>query len=394
MKKIAFVIPWYGENIPGGAEAELRGVTTHLHAVGVDVEILTTCVKEFSSDWNVDYYPEGVEIIYDIPVRRFKVRKRDVQAFDAVNYKLITNQKITDDEEQIFIKEMVNSPRLYQYIKDNQHKYDLFVYIPYMFGTTYYGINTCPEKAVIIPCFHKESYVYMNIFKELFPKVRGAIYNADAEYKLANSIYDFRNVKQKVMGLGLETGWIGKPERFREKYDINQPFILYAGRKDAGKQVDLLLYYFAQYKERNHNDMKLVLLGGGEINIPETIATEVIDLGFVDIQDKYDAYTAAMVLCQPSLFESFSIVIMESWLAGRPVLVNSGCDVTTDFAHQSGGGFAFENYDSFERYVNEIMNEPEMAIAMGQNGRKYVISHFSWDAIVEKYISFFEELID
>ena len=73
MKKIAFVIPWYAEKIPGGAEMETREVTKHLREAGMNVEILTTCVKEFVSDWGVNYYPEGTETILGVPVRRFKV---------------------------------------------------------------------------------------------------------------------------------------------------------------------------------------------------------------------------------------------------------------------------------------------------------------------------------
>ena len=42
MQKIGFVIPWFGENIPGGAEMELREVTAHLQKAGMEVEILTT----------------------------------------------------------------------------------------------------------------------------------------------------------------------------------------------------------------------------------------------------------------------------------------------------------------------------------------------------------------
>lgn len=45
MKRIAFVAPWYGDNIPGGAEAALRGITDHLFAAGMDIEILTTTVE-------------------------------------------------------------------------------------------------------------------------------------------------------------------------------------------------------------------------------------------------------------------------------------------------------------------------------------------------------------
>ena len=64
-----------------------------------------------------------------------------------------------DDEEKIFINEMVNSPDLYKYISKHQAEYDLFVYIPYMFGPTYFGCKACPEKSVLIPCFHEEAYI-------------------------------------------------------------------------------------------------------------------------------------------------------------------------------------------------------------------------------------------
>lgn len=60
MKRIAFVAPWYGDNIPGGAEAALRGITDHLFAAGMDIEILTTTVEKFTADWNKDFYKRAV----------------------------------------------------------------------------------------------------------------------------------------------------------------------------------------------------------------------------------------------------------------------------------------------------------------------------------------------
>ena len=159
MQKIGFVIPWFGENIPGGAEMELREVTAHLQKAGMEVEILTTCVKEFTADWNENYYAAGTAVVEDITVRRFPVRRRDTQAFDRVNRKLMDGKQISPKEEQIFVEEMVNSPQLYEYMRDAQDEYGLYVFIPYMFGTTYYGMQVCPEKSVLIPCFHDEAYV-------------------------------------------------------------------------------------------------------------------------------------------------------------------------------------------------------------------------------------------
>ena len=117
MKKIGFVIPWYADGIPGGAEMELREVAGHLHSAGVRLEILTTCVKEFASDWSRNYYKEGLDkTVNGITIRRFKVRKRDNEAFDAVNAKLMSGNTITQEEEDTFLREMVNSPDLYEYI--------------------------------------------------------------------------------------------------------------------------------------------------------------------------------------------------------------------------------------------------------------------------------------
>lgn len=133
MKTIAFVCPWYGDNIPGGAEAALRGITSHLHDAGLPVEILTTTVEQFTADWNKDFYPEGVtKNAFGVDVRRFKIRKRDVKAFDSVNYKLMNGIRLTDKDEEVFNREMINSPAMYDYIRDNKDNYQCFVYIPYL----------------------------------------------------------------------------------------------------------------------------------------------------------------------------------------------------------------------------------------------------------------------
>lgn len=394
MKKIGFVIPWYSEKIPGGAEMELRGLTTHLHESGVELEILATCVKEFSADWNENYFKAGTETVHGFPIRRFKVRKRNVQAFDAVNLKLMTGQPITADEEKIYIEEMVNSPDLCSYIAEHKDEYSLFVFIPYMFGTTYHGLQVCPEKSVLIPCFHDEAYVYMDVFKPVFENIAGIIYHAQPEYELANRVFSLERVNQAVLGEGVYTDLTCDKEAFREKFNIKEPFIIYAGRKDEGKNVHTLVKYFGEYLKRRDTDLRLVLIGGGNIALPDELVKNgrIVDLGFVDIQDKYNAQAAAEFLCQPSRNESFSLVIMESWLCGRPVLVHEGCSVTKHFASDSNGGLYFKDYFEFEGCTDYFLNNPEKAAAMGQNGREYVMSRFAWDVIVEKYMKFFKEI--
>lgn len=395
MRKIGFVIPWYGEDIPGGAEMELREVSTHLQRAGMDVEILTTCVREFSADWNENYYSAGTAVVEDIAVRRFPVRRRDTAAFDRVNRRLMEGQHLSLQEEKTFVEEMVNSPQLYEYLKDASDDYALYVFIPYMFGTTYYGMQACPEKSVLIPCFHDEAYLYLRLFRQAYIQARGIIYNAMPEMELANKVYDFTTTEQICMGIGMDTNICADADAFRKAYRIQKPFLLYAGRKDAGKNVHTLLRYFAEYKQRHgDSDLQLVLIGGGSIEIPASVRDDVYDLGFVSRQDKYDAMAAAELLCQPSHNESFSLVIMESWLCGRPVLVHSQCAVTRDFARRANGGLYFRNYFEFEGCVQYILTHPEQARTMGQNGGAFVRENFDWDVIVEKYRAFFAKLTE
>lgn len=113
-----------------------------------------------------------------------------------------------------------------------------------------------------------------------------------------------------------------------------------------------------------------MLIGGGTIAVPNSVKDCVHDLGYVSQQDKYDALQGALFLCQPSKNESFSLVIMESWLCGRPVLVHSACAVTKDFAQQAEGGLYFNSYLNLKAVCsgwNVIRQKPNSSGRMADN---------------------------
>lgn len=393
MKKVAFVVPWYSQGMTGGAEFAYKNIAIRLKEKGVPVEILTTCVKEFTSDWNKNYFNEGTEEVEGMTIRRFEVKHRDTRMFDSINYKLINNMFTTNEEQQIFMDEMINSPKLYEYIKYNSDDYQCYIYIPYMFGTTYYGIKACPEKSILIPCLHDESYAYMDPIKELFQMTKGIIYLSQAESELAESIYNIKDKYKQVIGVGIEDVAQYDGGQFKMKYNLTNPFILYAGRKDAGKKVDLLLEYFRRFIKSNSNvDLELVLIGGGDIDISKDITHRVHDLGYLPMEDKYNAYKAATLFCNPSQFESFSIVIMESWYAGTPVMVNGKCEVTKQFCINSNGGFYFNNYFEFEEIIKTILNNEDIRDIVGKQGKKFAKDNFLWETVINKYIYFINNI--
>jgi len=95
MEKLGFVIPWFDNSI-GGAEILCKGLAQRLKSAGFDVEVLTTCGKNAFSEWDVDFYPEGISEIDGIPTRRFKLDGRNVSIYHNLNYKLMTNQQSPD----------------------------------------------------------------------------------------------------------------------------------------------------------------------------------------------------------------------------------------------------------------------------------------------------------
>lgn len=383
--KLAFVTPWYGTDISGGMESETRRTVTHLRRSGYDVEVLTTCIKDFYADWGKNYHKAGVEVIDGLTVHRFPVVKRNKLAFDQVNWQLMQGLDVSAESEQIYINEMFRSPALYSFIKQYCREY-VFFFIPYMFATTYFGAQICPERSAIIPCLHDESYARMQIYRDVLPRVHTLVLHSNAERQLADQLYSAQSGQiRPVIGEGVDTDFSFDPERFRQKYGIYDPFVLYAGRRELGKNIPLLLKHWQRYTDQHQTSAKLLLIGPGELGLAQAQNANVIDLGFVSLQDKYDAMAAASLLCQPSVNESFSLVIMESWLTETPVLVHGACAVTKEHCQRSNGGLYFSSYPEFEATVNFIMDNPATAAKMGQNGREYVLSNYQWPDVINKF---------
>uniref|UniRef100_UPI002ACDEC69 glycosyltransferase family 4 protein n=1 Tax=Chloroflexus sp. TaxID=1904827 RepID=UPI002ACDEC69 len=161
------------------------------------------------------------------------------------------------------------------------------------------------------------------------------------------------------------------------------PFLLYSGRLEEAKNVPLLVEWFLTYKASHPtSDLKLVLTGSGHITFPDR--PDIVRLGVVERDVLIDAFAACLALCQLSLNESFSIVMMEAWQQGRPVIVHADCAVTRDHVERSGGGYLCHNATDFCALVDHLLGEPETAAALGERGRAYVQANFGWNSLVDR----------
>lgn len=383
--KIAFVAPFYGAQAAGGAEAECRQTALHLAERGVDVDILTTCLLDLQHDWNIDAYPEGTHPDGKLLVHRFRAEKVHRPVFDRLNNLVMTgmaNERAADR----FAALHINSFDLLQFLSRHADNYDWICFIPYLFGTSIHGSRICPEKSVLIPCLHDEGYARMERVREMFGRCARIVFHTAAEQRLAHQLYGDAGKRGLLIGEGVETRLVADGDRFRKKYGVTGPYVLYCGRKDVSKNTPELVDYFARSRSFCADQVQLLLIGPGSVSIPEQASHGIIDLGFIPAQDKLDAYAAADVFCQPSLNESFSLVLMEAWDLGVPTLVNGRCEVMKDHVVEAGGGLYYKTFADFDDSLSFLLEHKAVARSMGVAGRDYVRCRYSWDRIIDRYL--------
>lgn len=384
-RRVFLVVPWYGPDTAGGAELLARRLAENLHREGVAIQVLTTTGKDFFSPQAQDHYPAGPQEVNGVPVIRFPTRQDDGASWRQAHAGLLTGVSFPTKERHM-VDQLVAEDALYSYIQDHRQE-GLFLLVPYVWGTTFWGGLLAGDHAVVIPCLHDEAYARYRPYHYLFQQVRGGLFISHPERKLARRLYDLPAERALLVGAGVDIPATGDPDRLRRRLNLEEPLVCYVGRRDRGKRVPMLIEYFCAYKDRNPGPLKLLLAGKEPIFVPLEFADQVIDLGYISEQDKHDAYAAAKVVCQPSVVESFSLVIMEAWLQGTPVLVNAACDVTVYHCRQSNGGLYFRDFFEFEACLNELLERPRLRRRLGAQGRGYVQENYSWPAVVERVIA-------
>ncbi|MCZ7531676.1 MAG: glycosyltransferase [Acidimicrobiia bacterium] len=110
--------------------------------------------------------------------------------------------------------------------------------------------------------------------------------------------------------------------------------------------------------------------------------------GPVDEATKWGLLRGALALVSPSAYESLSLVVLEAWSVGTPVLVNGACATTRRHCATSGGGLWFEGFGAFDRAVERLVADGDLRAAMGSAGSAYVEARYRWPVVLDRYTSF------
>ena len=386
--KVAIVAQRYGHAVNGGAELHARYIAEHL-ARHTDVEVVTTCATDYVT-WR-NQLPEGVETINGVSVRRFRVsHERDPFKFAKLSARVFDDTHSVADELAWLDEEGPTSPALVKYVARNANGFDFFLFFSYRYYHAYHGVRAAAGRAILVPTAERDSTIGLSIFAPIFRGVRALMYNSPEERAMIQAVASNKDVPSVVVGVGSDVPANPQPARFRQKYNIRGPFAVYVGRIDENKGCKELFEFFDAYLQEPGGKLSLVLIGNSILPIPPH--PRVRHLGFVDDTDKFDAIAAAELLIMPSYFESLSMVALEAWALGRPVLVNGKCDVLKGQSIRSNAGLYYGDGVEFVATLRAIEQNRWLAGGLGRNGRSFYRDHYDWPVIERKYLDMLQRL--
>ena len=176
---------------------------------------------------------------------------------------------------------------------------------------------------------------------------------------------------------------------FRRRHRLHGPVALYGGRIDPGKGCEELVEYFSSYVNAG-GDASLVLMGVKLMPLPEEPFIRFA--GRLSDQERTQALEAATVVVVPSPYESLSLLALESFAVGTPILANARSEVLVDHCQKSNAGLYYADRDEFDECLRVLVADNRLRATMGGNGRDYVRKNYRWDVIVAKYEKMFTSL--
>src|SRR5712691_4865162 len=385
---LCFVIQRFGLEVAGGSELHCRWLAGRLSRHH-DVQVVTTCALDYL-EWR-NHYPPGADVVEGLRVTRHPVRRpRDEHRFALISDLVFHDEHSLADERQWVVENGPESPDLVRSLR-TLAGVDLFVFYSYRYYQTFFGLPAVADRAVLVPTAEEDPAIELPIFGDLFRAPRGLVYLTPEERSLVQGVSGNAAVPSVVVGSGINVPDAHAHLDARARFGLPARYVLYVGRIDRNKGADRLFTYWQRLHEEWPDLPPLVLVGRPALAIPAHAA--IRHLGFVSEEEKFALVSACDVLVMPSPYESLSVIVLEAWAMGRPVLVNSACRVLEGQCVRSGGGLFYRGYSEFAEALRTLAGDDRLREALGEAGRRYVAAEYDWDVVERRTEEFLRALV-
>ncbi len=194
-------------------------------------------------------------------------------------------------------------------------------------------------------------------------------------------------------------------ELIAQRYQVNYPFILYAGAIRPHKNLVRIIEAFSALKselekERQFPDLKLIIIGDDLSSHPRLrrtvvrsgVQNDVRFLGFVPIEVLRIFYDVAKIFVFPSLYEGFGLPPLEAMAHGTPVVTSN----TSSLPEVAGNAALLvnpENVFEIQRGLQRALLDPVLRAQMKQRGYEQA-QRFSWTTSVSRILEIYREVAE
>lgn len=189
------------------------------------------------------------------------------------------------------------------------------------------------------------------------------------------------------------------PNDFHNRGDYG--YILYAGRFDWAKRVDILVKAYSMLEEKYKKEFKLKLVGQGsnEKYLKELVKNTDLKkyVEFIPwLQRSKLIYlmSKCSIFVLPSFFECMPVVVLEAMASGKPVIA-SDVPGPQDIVIHGYNGFLFKRGDieTLAKYLELLCEDETLRRRVGKNARKTIEKKYTFEKISEEYIKLFNEIL-
>ena len=381
--RLGVVVPRYGPEVVGGAEHLMRMLCRQLVArCGWEVEVFTTCAVS-AATW-ADELPPGDSADDGVTVHRHRSLSGRDPAYLELNAVVRRDPSAVPEDLARRFVELVGPvcPDLVDHAVASPC--DVVAVTPYPFWPTVHAVPRLGRRTLFHAAAHDEAELHFPLMRAVFAAAGGFAYLSQAERAVVERTFPVAHLPQRVVGAAVTEG-DGDPAAARAELGIaaDEPFVLCLGRVERDKGSHVLADMWRLYRRRRPSAPRLVLVGPVHEELPGD--ADVVVAGRVAEAVKWGALRACALLVAPSAWESFSLVVPEAWLAGRPVAVNARCDATVELVRRSGAGLWFSDYGDFEVAMDRLLGEPAWREELGARGRAYASSTLTWPSVTDRY---------
>ena len=390
--RVLYVIPRYGPQAAGGAEGACRSFAMRMAASGHEVEVVTSCAVSYL-EWG-NALPTGTAIEDGVTVHRLPVAApRDLGRFSAVSMRALTGRHVAPSHVQhAWLDEQ--GPRLdglADVLRDRAKSADVAVVLPYLYLPAFTAITTLAGRVPVVfhPCAHDEPPLRLPVYERLFRLSDALGFFTEEEAELVRRRFRIDR-PSAVTGIGVDVDIPQAPPPHIDGVG-ERPYLVCVGRIDPGKGTLELVEWFGRYKDAHPGPLALVLVGDRANEVaphPDVFLT-----GIVDEAKKQAIIEHSLAFVQPSHYESFSIVLMEAWAAGKAAAVQALSDVLAGHARRSGGALPYRNEEELGEVLDLLVSQPTLRQRLGEAGRAYVQAHFQWPDVLARHESLLDQAV-